>query len=386
MVLDCDVLVVGGGIAGSTCASILDSSGYDVNLIEQCDKLSHSHSQKIDFAEDKSLSTVISKYSLPLHKKTNLSRWYSPENQLFEFKSSIHDIWCKRGDENAYEITILKKSNVTLELNTKLRKIQNGIAKTIQFPNKKKEYKAKHVIMATGNFLPSYSPDKIKKLDQLYYGHGFVIDRLNIKPDIPHVIFNKNIFDNSYLFMVHNSDENLSYLAYGSTSKKPLNINILKTNPVTRDALKQTKILKPIKGSIYLARPSTLVQDNILFVGDAANLMDPLFSYGITNAIHSAVYASESICKGGNVGEHYKKACKEMISEISMKYKLRILFDSFTNEEINSIISFLNTLSSNHDIDHLLDKKFKSILLISPYLITNSTMRKIMLKAIRCML
>ena len=101
MSIKCDVLVIGAGIAGATCSHILDSLGCNVTLIEQKDKLSYSHSQKIDFAEDKNLSTYITKYNLPLTKKTNVSRWYSPDNELFEFKSSINDIWCKRGDINS---------------------------------------------------------------------------------------------------------------------------------------------------------------------------------------------------------------------------------------------------------------------------------------------
>lgn len=387
MSIKCDVLVIGAGIAGSTCASILDSLGCTVSLIEQHDKLSHSHSQKIDFAEDKNLSTHITKYNLPLTKKTNISRWYSPDNELFEFKSSINDIWCKRGDSTSYENTLLKSSNVSLVLNTKLQKIHKGTIITIHSSKGKVEYKAKYVVIATGNFSPYFSPDKQQKMKQLYYGHGFVVDKLNIEQDIPHIVFDKNMFDNSYLFMVHNSDENISYLAYGSISQKPLSINELKTNSIIGEALNQSTMIKPILGFIYLAYPSTLCYDNILFVGDAANLMDPLFSYGVTNAIKSAVFAAEAIHKGGNVCDNYKKACKgEILPELYRKFKFRILFDSLSNQEINVIIQLLNSLSTKYDVDSLFDNTLKSAFVLTPHLITNSTIRKLMIRSIRWML
>jgi len=273
----------------------------------QKEKLSLSHSQKIDFAEDKNLSNYITKYKLPLTKLTNISRWYSPNNELFELKSSISDVWCKRGDIDSYECKILKSSNVSLFLNTKLNKIHKGNITTVKSSNRKIEYKAKYIIISTGNFSPYFSPDKQQKMKKSYFGHGFVIDKLNIEKDIPHIVFDKTIFDNSYLFMVNNSDENISYLAYGSLSNKPLDIKKLKTNSVIKQALNKSKIIKPILGSIYFAEPSTLGYDNILFVGDAANLMDPLFSYGVTNAIKSGIFAAEAIINGENICDYYKK-------------------------------------------------------------------------------
>ena len=54
MSIKCDALVIGAGIAGSTCAAVLDKLGIeDVYVIERSKGIGLSHSQKIDFAEDK---------------------------------------------------------------------------------------------------------------------------------------------------------------------------------------------------------------------------------------------------------------------------------------------------------------------------------------------
>ena len=387
MSIKCDILVIGAGIAGSTCSYILDSLGYNVILIEQQEKLSLSHSQKIDFAEDKNLSKYITKYKLPLTKQSNISRWYSPNNELFELKSSINDVWCKRGDIDSYESTLLKSSNVSLYLNTKLKKIHNENITTVHSSKGKIEYKAKYIIISTGNFPPYFSPDKQQKMKKSYFGHGFVIDELNIEKDIPHIVFDKNMFDNSYLFMVNNSDENISYLAYGSFSHKPLTINKIKTNTIINQALNKSKIIKPIIGSIYLAEPSTLCYDNILFVGDAANLMDPLFSYGVTNAIKSGIFAAEAIIKGENICYHYKKEIKEeILTELYRKNNLRMLFDTLSNKEIDVIIKLLNSLSKKYDLDKLFDNNLKLGFVLMPYLLSNQTLQKLFIRSIRCKL
>ena len=115
--------------------------------------------------------------------------------------------------------------------------------------------------------------------------------------------------------------------------------------------------------------------------------MDPLFSYGVTNAIKSGIFAAEAIINGGNICNYYKKEIKEeILPELYRKNKLRILFDSLTNKEIDVIIKLLNSLSKKYDVDNLFDNNIKSGFVLIPYLLTNPTLQKLLIRSIRCKL
>ena len=387
MSIKCDVLIVGAGIAGSTCASVLNKLGInDFILLERSKEIGLSHSQKIDFAEDKGLKKLLNKYNLPVLKETNVSRWFAPNYEMFEFKSKINDIWFKRGDKNSYENIVLK--NLDVMTNTDVVNIEKGIVTAVnKTKNKKSTYEPKSIIIASGNSLPYFNKDKKNMIIQPLYANGFVFDYLNIDPDIPHIFFDNNVSNGSYLFMVQDSTEKFGYLAYAGTYNKLVSIKDLEKNKIIKNAISKANIIKPIHGTVYAGKQCSLTYDNMLFVGDAANLMDPFLSYGITNSIKSGIFAAEAIANNDNMIKQYQSAINMDISnELKKQLKMRNFFNKLDNEDMNSIIKLLNTLNKDGDIEKLLDNPLKLIIRLTPYIIKQIRILETLFKGLRCMI
>jgi flavin-dependent dehydrogenase len=386
MSIKCDVLVVGAGVAGSTCTAILDKLGIEnIYLIERSEEIGLSHSQKIDFAEDKGLKKILEKYNLPILKETNISRWFAPNQELFELKSKINDIWFKRGDKNSFETNILKKTEANIFCNTKVISISNGKITAIDQKNKKKIYfEPNFTVVATGNFHPYLNKNKKERILQNYYAKGYVLDDIDIDPDIPHIFFDKKSFQGSYLFMVQDSKEDIGYLAYASTSKTQLELDKIKKHKIIGKKISSSKITNQITGTIYFGKPCSLGHNNTLFVGDAANLMDPFLSYGVANSVKSGAFAAEAISNKKDVIEQYKRAItSKLFPEIKKQYKMRRFFEKLSNDDINCMIELLNYMNRNQDIEELFDNLGKLAIKITPFLLRNTKTLKLFLKGFR---
>ncbi|MEM4258612.1 MAG: NAD(P)/FAD-dependent oxidoreductase [Candidatus Thermoplasmatota archaeon] len=387
--IQCDVLVVGGGIAGSTCATVLDKLGvHDVHLIEKSKKIGQSHSQKIDFAEDKGLKKLLTKYNLPILKETNISRWFSPNQNMFELRSNIHDIWFKRGDSNSYENSVLKKSNVNIVIDTKVISINNNCVTVVnQSTQEKMTYEPRTIVIATGSHPPFFSNDKKENIIQTMHTKGFIFDKIDIDPDVPHIFFDNTLFPGSYLYMVQHSEENTGYFAYGTTAENNFGLEDFKKKNVIGKAISKSKIKKHIHGDLYVAKPCSLSQDNMLFIGDAANLMDPFLSYGVTNAIKSGVFAAEAIASGKDIHEEYKLSVnQEIVTEFKRQFKMRQFLNKLENEDIDCIVKLFNNLNEEGNIEKLFDNLPKLTSRVTPLLLKDLRLIKILFKGIGCVI
>lgn len=385
----CEVLIIGGGIAGSTCATVLDKSGIDnIYVIERAKNIGLSHSKKIDFAEDKGLKKLLNKYNLPIFKETNISRWFAPNQEMFEFKSKINDIWFKRGDKNSFETTVLKTTNVNTITNTEVAQITNGIVKTVNQKTKEKvSYKPRHIVIATGNSPPYFNRDKQESIIQMFTTRGFVVDQIDIEPDIPYVFFDKSYFESSYMYMVQHSEEDVGYIAYGALKDTDLVFDDLKQNKQFGAVISRSTAIDQIHGTIYVGKPCSLTYDNLLFVGDAANLIDPLFSYGIANAVKSGIFAAEAIVNEKNIAENYMMTVKnEIFRELHQHLKLRKLLNSLNNKDINYLIKLLNDIDENEDINELFDNMGKLSIKLVPRLVKDFRLLSIIFKGVRCLI
>jgi len=388
MTIDCDVLVVGGGISGSVCASVLDKLGVkDVHLLEKSEEIGASHSPKIDFAEDKGLKKLLKKYNLPVLKETNISRWFAPNGEMFELESRINDIWFKRGGQDSFESKVLESSDVAISANTEAVNLSRGRVKAMdQKSNKKVEYNPQIVVDATGNFSPHFNKDKERKTSENIYTRGLILDNIDIEYDIPYIFFDKNLFYGSYLYMVQASQEGCGYLAYGTKSDRQVSLNELEKK-IPIDVFSEAEVRGEIRGSIYAAETCSLSRENILFVGDAANLMDPFLSYGVTNAVKSGIFAAKAISQEKGVKEirrMYEDSVRNKIHpELEKQFKLRAVFKRLDNKDIDCIIETLKSLNKEKNIENLFDEQVRLFINFLPQLIRRPRLFKIFSKSIR---
>jgi len=82
--------------------------------------------------------------------------------------------------------------------------------------------------------------------------------------------------------------------------------------------------------------PKNLVYGNLVLVGDAAHLCDPSTGGGIANALLSGKYAAKAISEGKL--EKYDSYCRGLKRRNLMRYELKRILYSLSDEDFNSII------------------------------------------------
>jgi len=397
MVRDFDVLVLGGGISGSVCAYVLEKFGVeDIHLIERSKKIGEAHSPKIDFAEDKGLKELMEKYDLPIFNETNTSRWYSPSGEMFELKSKMSDIWFKRGVEKGggtepFEREVLDKTDVEVSTRTRAVNIRKGNVLALdEETDEEVKYSPDIVVDATGNFSPYLNEDKKRNMARRIPAAGFILDEIDIEPDIPHVFFDKDLYGDSYMLIFDGKVNNLSYLLYGLGERGGyLDFDELK-NELPTDALSNSHVKGKIHGSIYLSRRCALTEENVLFVGDEANSMDPLLNYGVANAIKSGIFAAKAIAQGDTINEikrEYEHSFKKnLYPELRRNFKLRNVFNDLDNNDLNCLIRTFKELNKEDDIEELLERWDKMVMRGFPQILKRPRLLKMISRFVREMI
>ena len=96
--------------------------------------------------------------------------------------------------------------------------------------------------------------------------------------------------------------------------------------------------ISKVKGKLITTAkpPRKLTDGNLVLVGDAAHLCDPLTGGGVVQAILSGKYAAKAISEGKL--EKYDSYCRGLKRRNLMRYRLkRILYD-FSDEDFNQMI------------------------------------------------
>ncbi len=115
----------------------------------------------------------------------------------------------------------------------------------------------------------------------------------------------------------------------------------LRTRPELYRKLQEAKQLRPLKPEgDYSYAMERFCGDRFVLVGDAARFVDPIFSSGVSIAMHSARLASQYIIKASHKGtfgrENFeefetimRRGCNNWYEFISLYYRLNVLFTYF---------------------------------------------------------
>jgi 1H-pyrrole-2-carbonyl-[peptidyl-carrier protein] chlorinase len=129
----------------------------------------------------------------------------------------------------------------------------------------------------------------------------------------------------------------------------------LNTRPEIYKKLKQAKRIREfILEGDYSYAMSDIINDRLLLIGDAARFVDPIFASGISIAMQSSKFASEDIIKAlandkydksqfKNYEKRIMQGCKNWHDFITLYYRLNVMFTYFlTKKEYRvEVIKFL---------------------------------------------
>lgn len=113
-------------------------------------------------------------------------------------------------------------------------------------------------------------------------------------------------------------------------------MEMVKAEPTSKSNVKLLPTAKP---------PAKLVYRNILLVGDAAHLCDPMTGGGITNAFQSAEYAVKAIIDHDL--ERYDYYCRGLKRRNRLRYALKKFLFKLSDEDFNRLISAMKGFKPN---------------------------------------
>ena len=307
------VIILGGGIAGLSCALFLKRNGIDDVLI--LNRNSHN--------VHKACSGILTERSINLLKEIGIN----PSNYLkWDGVKAFYNGEPSRIYPNnvyAYQNTGLNRVSLDEDMYTKC--LEEGVnilenVKTINIDEKRNKinnFSYDYLLDARGySVIANQNKNKIFGIEAKINSEDTQIDTI-----IPRIHLSHKIKGYGWIVSYKNSitiglvdkySAKKDYKAMLFKFALENNIVIDKNNVDLRAAF------APIKPSRKLRK------NNILFIGDRAGLIDPLTQEGICYALLSGKLASEAI-KKDNIS-FYQKSLKPVINSLNRAYTYRTIF------------------------------------------------------------
>ncbi|MBN1941134.1 MAG: NAD(P)/FAD-dependent oxidoreductase [Candidatus Diapherotrites archaeon] len=375
MALNCDVLVIGAGVAGSVSALKLAKSGYTVILVEKLKKVGVHSNTKVDITESIGIEDISRELKLGFLGKSQKSKWFA-FSKSFLFDSRVHDFFVKRGSEkDSFDVTTAKaavKAGAKLFLDSQVEKLEfNGDeieSVLVKSRGKKIVVKPKFVIGADGANSHSLSLSGLHEFEEKgveISAFGVITKNLKLPQKMTHVFFHSELAPGGYFFIA-NTHKN-----YGVASvvvnksridrhEKHYFENLVKSNKLLLEVFSGARIVNNFFGSSKSGVLTKKTRGNFLVVGDAARLLDPVFGYGVRPAILSAYLAAESIEKSlknkDNYLHEYEQNLLEKLGDASSAHFLRKVFDRLDNSDFDHLIESAQHTHKQKHLDAVFEK------------------------------
>ncbi len=366
-----DVIIIGGGPAGSALGCYLSLAGIDNVILESAnhprDHVGESLVMstlrifnEVGFLKVMEEEGFVKKYG---------AAWHAPNgNELsIQFRSipqlGIDQPYTYHVDRKKFDMSLLKHaeslgSKVHQGVHVKQVLLENGQAVGVRasLAGQELDIPAKFVVDATGRATLLGNQLKLKEKDPLFDQYAIHAWYRNVDrgegptEDYIHIYFLP--IERGWVWRIPIDDEVTSVgvvadkKVFRDAAKglEEFFLNNMKTNPGLEHAMRDAIRINEFKREgDYSYNLTKLVGDGFLIVGDAARFVDPIFSSGISVALYSAKFASEAIqtaIKTGDVSaaklasyeEKLRKGVEIWYEFIRVYYKLMPLFTHFIQD------------------------------------------------------
>lgn len=332
----CDVMVLGGGPAGSAISTCLAEKGYKVVMVEK-EKHPRFHIGEsmlpmsmplferlgvVDQVEE----IGIRKYGADFHSLTHEGgATYSFANALDQTYEYAHEI--KRSELDEVLFRNAAKKGVETHEETRATDVHfdidhNSYITTIDKNNNEKRWHAKFLVDATGRSTLLANKFNIKSRNKKHnsaviFGHFENVIRRTGKEE-------GNIalcwFKHGWFWMIPFKDGSVSvgavcwpyYLNSRNNSVEEFFWDTVKLCPEVQRRMNDAKLITPITATgNFSYSASHMAGNGYLMVGDAFAFIDPVFSSGVLLALNSGVRGADLVDKVLKDPANSKKAIKE---------------------------------------------------------------------------
>jgi len=403
--MKCDVLVVGAGAAGCVAALKALEQGLDVVIIEKESSIADSIDTKLDLTESIGIEHIIEELDLPIHDRSNKSKWFSPNFQ-FDYHSQFYDLYVKRGAESdSFEQQMKHRiidqgGNILSNVSLKEFKWEGEIVKSVvaKRDNEAVEIQPSFVIGADGVESKVLELSGLRKYDFIlgeFHGSGVFGTDFNLPTDVTHVFFDCSFAPGGYVFAAR-SEIKQCILGVGvdpyvtNKSAKEHFENAIKDKRIC-SILQGANITKKLYGYGKYGILRKHAVGNILMVGDGGRFPDPLFCYGVRQAIYTG-YNAADVCISSlesnleyEPTNAYEFSVKKLQDDIKLGLFLRKVFWKIDNDDLDTIVKIISDVQDDGlDIDYLFKRNNK--ILVKHILKNGRGCTKLFIKSLRSLL
>jgi len=316
-----EVVVVGGGVSGLTCATFLADAGLNVAVLEASQKIGGFMKDNLQGF----LSYEIDKtpFNIPRDKPSKkIALWSPNKNRVeFEFDKPICYL-VKRGPTDSFELYLAKKARaagaeiVTNSRITKLRWTGNCINEILDTNGQ--SYRGKVFVAADGIASRMRKLAGVGILPPKGVGFGLKMANVKIAPLEMHGMFNLRLAPQGYCYVIGYPDGKYASVVvsarvrYIQKNIREYFSHFIKSYPeLFRDAERIHGFARAVTcndGGYKLRR------GNLLFVGEAGGFQDPMFGFGMSPSIRSSKIAANIIIQSLNKNQNSILANYEAIA------------------------------------------------------------------------
>ena len=378
-----DLVIIGGSLSGNYLATLLSKTKLSIAVIEEHNDIGLPF-QCAGIISQK-LSQLIALPKNIILNRVDTAKIVAPSGKFVKL----------RGDEKPYIIDRIAldrffyekakdSSNVTYFLGEKFKSleyIKNEKQKWVLINTSKKKLVAKMVIGCDGPLSLVGRSFGIK--NELIYAIQIRI-KSNFNKNEASMFFNpqwKELFG----WIVPEGNNNVYRIGLASAKNIKKNfevfLNILQINPSNK--------IDQQGGIIPYGFMNKVAFDNALLLGDSAGQVKATTGGGIIMLLISAKYAAYCIKKCININKfskkfikkYYEKPCVTAIgNQLKLHYLLRVLFETFTNDDFEALFQIVKTSNIENLISLYGDMDFPRDLVFK--LMRNSKFLKFLIKII----
>ncbi|GJM20512.1 MAG: FAD-binding protein [Planctomycetota bacterium] len=370
MTLDCDVIIIGGGPAGSATGAYLSKAGISNMIVESAVHPREHVGESMVTASTRVFDEL---GFLPTMERKGFvhkygATWHAPAGrgtfsiEFGEFpQDDIHQSYTYHVDRAQFDHALLQHAEslgstvhqglAVDEVLLDERGFTNGVAVTRN--GRREELRSKLVVDASGRRTLLGSQLGLKKKDPLfdqYAVHAWFEDVArggDATAEHIHIYFLEVERGWAWQIPITDTITSMGVVAEKSNFREAkgdhagMFAKLVQSNDNLRDAMAPAKRVNDFKTEgDYSYSMTKFAGDGFVLVGDAARFVDPIFSSGVSVALYSAKFASESIVaalKTGDVSEAafqpYEKRLRAGVEIwyefIRLYYKLLPLFTYF---------------------------------------------------------
>jgi flavin-dependent dehydrogenase len=353
-----DVALVGGGLAGLSLSILLAKANHRVALFEKEKYPFHKvcgeyiSFESWNFLEE--LGIPLSDWNLPVINKLMVS---SPNGKYLEQDLPLGGFGISRYKLDSSLAEVAKANGVKLFEGNKV----SDIVKEESLFNIKNSAGNNYAKIVCGSFGKRSNLDvkwkrnfTLKKNDKL---NNYIGVKYHIDTNYPNDLIALHNFKNGYCG-ISQIEENKYCLCYLTTAEnlrlndnsiEKMERNVVQKNPFLKKIFTESRFLipEPVTISQISFEKKNQVENNILFLGDAAGMITPLCGNGMSMALHAAKIAFHCIddfldnkITRSEMEKNYEEQWKKLFA--SRLRTGRIIQSFFGNEFLSNLL--INTI------------------------------------------